>query len=200
MENRLYITNLSEVASLSSIRRCFSACGDVAEVQFAAERNAQQGPPAAYVTMMTAAAAEQALRRLNGTLLDGRLLVVTLMPERLTGADRREEKKAEARANAAIIAVTQQYRERHNMTYELDCPVGRLTLKVFFPPDPARPEWRIEARSNQSAELSVDKSATTRELALKEVAAAWQVLAADSGAPSFDWQAVARAMQAVRGV
>jgi len=200
MENRLYITNLSEAASLSSIRRCFSACGDVAEVTFAAERNAHQGPPSAYVTMMSAAAAEQALRRLNGTLLDGRVLVVSLMPERLTGADRREEKKAEARANAAIIAVTQQYRERHNMTYELDCPVGRLTLRIFFPPDAARPEWRIEARSNHTGELAVDKAAATRELALKEVAAAWQALAADSGAPNFDWHAVARAMQAVRGV
>ena len=199
MENRLYITNLSEVASLSSLRRCFSACGEVAEVQFAAERNAQQGPPSAYVTMTTSAAAEQAMRRLNGTLLDGRSLVVTLLPDK-SPDERREDKKAAAREKALIIAVTQQYRERNNMTYELDCPAGRLTLRVFFPPDAARPEWRIEARSNQSAALAVDKAASTRELALKEVAEAWQALAADSVAPSFDWQAVARAMQAIRAV
>jgi RNA recognition motif-containing protein len=200
MENRLYVSNLSEVASLTSLRRCFAACGEVVEVQFAAERNAHNGPPSAYVTMATSAAAEQAMRRLNGTLLDGRTLVVSIMPERLTGEERREEKKATARANALIIAVTQQYRERHNMTYELDCPVGRLTLRIFFPPDAARPEWRIEARSNQSAALTVDKSAATRELALKEVAEAWQALAADAVAPSFDWQAVSRAMQAIRAV
>jgi cold-inducible RNA-binding protein len=200
MENRLYVSNLSEVASLSSLRRCFSACGEVTEVQFAAERNAQQGPPSAYVTMATAAAAEQAMRRLNGTLLDGRSLVVSLMPERLTGEERREEKKALARASALIIAVTQQYRERHNMTYELDCPAGRLTLRVFFPPDATRPAWRIEARSNQSGELAVDKAAATRELALKEVAEAWQALAADATAPNFDWQAVSRAMQAIRAI
>jgi len=199
MENRLYVTNLSEGASLSSLRRCFSACGDVAEVQFAAERRAHQGPPAAYVTMMTSAAAEQAVQRLNGTLLDGRSLVVSLLPEQSSG-ERREEKKAAARANALIIAVTQQYRERHNMTYELDCPAGRLTLRIFFPPDAARPEWRIEARSNQSGGQSVDKTAATRELALKEVAEAWQVLDADSGAPSFDWLAVVRALQAIRAI
>jgi RNA recognition motif-containing protein len=199
MENRLYVSNLSESASLSSLRRCFSACGDVAEVQFAAERQAHQGPPSAYVTMMTSAGAEQAMRRLNGTLLDGRSLVVSLLPEQSSG-ERREEKKAAARASALIIAVTQQYRERHNMTYELDCPAGRLTLRIFFPPDEARPEWRIEARSNQSGEQSVDKTAATRELALQAVAEAWQALATDSAAPSFDWQAVVRALQAIRAI
>src|SRR3954471_10522235 len=173
MENRLYVTNLSEVASLSSLRRCFAAFGEVTDVQFAAERNAQRGPPAAYITMATSAAAEQAMRRLNGTLLDGRPMMVSVLPER-SSDERREDKKAAARAHAAIIAVTQQYRERHNMTYELDCPVGRLTLRIFFPPDAARPEWRIEARSNRSGALTVDKSAATRELALKEVAEAWQ--------------------------
>ena len=86
------------------------------------------------------------------------------------------------------------------MTYELDCPAGRLTLRIFFPPDPARPEWRIEARSNQSGGQSVDKTAATRELALKDVAEAWQVLVTDSGAPSFDWLAVVRALQAIRAI
>src|SRR5215213_7425265 len=121
MDNRLYVTNLSASASLASLRQCFAACGEVSEVEFAVERNAPHASSSAFVTMASSADAEQAIRRLNGSSFDGRSLMVTLLPGKAPGGQRSGERDG-ARAPKAppTIAITQQYRERHNMTYELD--------------------------------------------------------------------------------
>ena len=212
MENRLYVTNLGHAASADSLRECFATCGAVSEVKLVTERNAQHSPPSAFITMATSAAAEQAVRRLNGTSLAGRTLMVSLMPEQ-SAASKRAEERADDRANdrdpaerkAAAkvrpnVALTQQYRERHNMTYELDCLGVRLTVRVFFPAEGAA-DWRIEARSGVGAEAFViDKAASTRELALREICEAWQASSAPSAAPSVDWQAVTLALKTVRAV
>jgi hypothetical protein len=99
------------------------------------------------------------------------------------------------------IAITQQYRERHNMTYELDCAGQRLIVRVFFPVDDASVAWRVEARTDDTPQAVVVAAvAGTREVALGDVSTAWDAASLPSGGPSFDWAAVTRAMQAVRAI
>jgi len=197
MDKRLYVTNLSAGASLASLRRCFAECGAVSDVEFAVERHASASS-SAYVTMVNPADAEQALRRLNGTLLEGRPLVVTLLPGRFANGQGSERRGRAAAAPVGIV-ISQQYRERHNMTYELDCQGARLVLRIFFPPVDARPEWRIEARMNGDAGV-IEKAAPTREMALRQISEAWELRATTEALPSLDWPAVTRAMQGVRAI
>lgn len=202
MDNRLYVTNLSTSASLTSLRQCFAACGEVSEIEFAVERNAPRASSSAFVTMASSADAELAIRRLNGTSLDGRSLMVTLVPGRAGSNGQRSDNREGGSRKAAAppaVAITQQYRERHNMTYELDCQGNRLILRMFFPPLVGGSEWRVEARS--AGDLGVvEKVAATRAIAVKEISAAWQELVTTQAVPSFDWPAVILALQGVRAL
>ena len=201
MDNRLYVTNLSAAASLSSLRSCFGACGEVTEVEFAAERHAHRMASSAFVTMATVQGARQAVQELHGKLLDGRTLMVTVVSGRDSADARAEAREAKAAEARVTTTITQQYRERHNMTYELDCQGSRLTLRVFFPPEvgPAT-DWRIEARSGGEGAATIEKVAPTREQALQQISEAWQASATDLLLPTFDWAAVTRAMQGVRAI
>ncbi len=99
------------------------------------------------------------------------------------------------------IAITQQYRERHNMTYELDCAGQRLIVRVFFPATDGAPVWRVEARTDDTPQAVVVAAvAASREVALGDVSTAWDAASLPGGGPSFDWAAVTRAMQAVRAI
>jgi hypothetical protein len=99
------------------------------------------------------------------------------------------------------IAITQQYRERHNMTYELDCAGQALVLRVFFPAEVGPVEWRIEARGNDSGEaVVVDKVAATRELALQAVSGAWPAAPRHTTTPNYDWDGVTQALRSVRAI
>lgn len=201
MDRRLYVSNLGSDISLASLRRCFSACGDVVEIEFAAERSASRASSAAFITMATSQAAEVAVRRLNGSVLEGRSLMVSTVPgSSNASAPEGKGSKGKAAKGPAGIAIKQQYRERHNMTYELDAGGPRLTLRIYFPPDAGPVEWRIEARSGGEGGVVVDRSAPTKALALQAVAEAWQGLAADPPEPSLDWPAITRALHDVRAI
>lgn len=200
MDNRLYVTNLSSSSSLTSLRQCFAACGEVSNIEFAVERSARSSS-SAYVTMASSADAELAIRRLNGTSLDGRSLMVTLMPGRSGNGQRSDEREGGSRKKdpPPSVVISQQYRERHNMTYELDCQGARLILRMFFPPLSGGSDWRIEARCADDAGV-VEKTAATRAIALKEISEAWTELLTTRALPSFDWPAVTRALQGVRAI
>ena len=202
MDNRLYVTNLSYSANEESLRAYFGVCGAVSQVQLMAERQGIRTVPVAYVIMATEAAAQQAVRRLNGTSLDGRALTVSAVAGNQPATQPREEsRRSKAADTSPKIAVVQQYRERTNMTYELDCAGEPLILRVFFPADSGPPAWRVEARNKDGADVAtIEKTASTRALALSEVAEAWQARATAAAVPTLDWQAVTRCMQAVRAI
>src|SRR5258708_6139402 len=132
VQNRLYVGNLSPSATAETLRAWFGNCGTVSEVQMVVERRDMRSPPSAFVTMSTGAAAELAVRRVNGRLLDGRAMLVTVAVDGWRGDAEERRKTAKDQARVAI-AITQQYRERNNMTYELDCAGQTLILRVFFP-------------------------------------------------------------------
>jgi len=132
----------------------------------------------------------------------GRAPNVGYVPGRdFTGSQPEGRKPPVLPKNAAAIAITQQYRERHNMTYELDCAGQALILRIFFPPEAGPVEWRIEARGHGGGEaVVVDKVAATRELALQAVSGAWPTAAAPAATPSYDWAGVTVVMRSVRAI
>ncbi len=132
----------------------------------------------------------------------GRAPIVDYVPGRdFTGSQPEGRKPPAAPKNAAAIAITQQYRERHNMTYELDCAGEALILRVFFPPEAGPVEWRIEARGKGGGEaVVIDKVAATRELALQAVSGAWPTPAAPTATPGYDWAGVTVVMRSVRAI
>jgi hypothetical protein len=99
------------------------------------------------------------------------------------------------------VRITQQFRERNNMTYELDCSGTALVLRVFFPAVGVdTTDWRIEACTPHPLPgVSATASAQSRAEAFEAVAERWP-LSTPTAAPSLDWSGIARAMRAVHAI
>lgn len=109
--------------------------------------------------------------------------------------EQRAEKRAAAAAEKAAARITSQFRERQNMTYELECNGATLVLRMF--PDETESAWRVEARSSNLEDASVaTASAPTREAAVRALAKSC-VDARTPGLYAIDWEAVIRALSTV---
>ena len=179
MTNTVYVANLPHDATESAVRSHFSSCGGVLDVELASER--RRGPRAdTRVTMTSAAYANAAAERLDHVAFEGRELRVSLSPIR-----------AEVKPTVKIV---QQFRERGNMAYDLDCAGTPLTVRIF-PIDDDR--WRIEARSTEAADAVVTTAtAATRREALGAALRAWN----ERVSSRIDDEAVVRAMHEVKAV
>ena len=194
MTTKLYVTNLSRSATLASLRQFFGACGDVVDVEFLAERNSRP-VSAAYVTMASEVAAARAVSKLHGSLLLDRSIMVTVASDDQT---HRPRETAKANSSAPHVRIAQQYRDRHGMSYDLDCTGQRLTLRFLFPVEPEQ-AWRVQATADADLSNAVEATASTRELALDGVAKAcdethtgrWQAIR---------WVDVAAALKVVRAI
>jgi len=101
------------------------------------------------------------------------------------------------------IRITQQFRSRDAMVYDLRGPAGRLTLRVTGRGGEEGPptEWRIEAATSSSADaVIVAEQGATRAEALRAVGRSWNEKRVANNLPGFDWESVARAMAAVRAI
>ena len=194
MNERLYVGNLSEDASAEALRRRFAQHGAVTNVHLAVERSSGRSRGYAFVTMATGEDARVAMDRLDGAMFEHRPLRVNE-----AGADGEEHPRSRATTARPRVRITSQFRERGNMTYELDCGGLPLAVKVF-PVDRTERAWRIEASAKGSnAPFQVESRAcSTRAAALQEVATAW------SEGPGLqvavEWSEVAEAMAAVRAI
>jgi hypothetical protein len=194
METRLYVGNLSDDASTEELRKRFGEFGTVSDVQIAFDRGSGRPRGHAFVTMSNAAEARSAMAQLNGAMFDEKPLRVNVAGE--------ERDKTRAKADQLAPRITSQFRERLNMTYELDCAGVRLAIRMF-PTDPKEEEWRIEACTKGIAgadDMVVTASAPTRKAALEEVARAWGVQTTAAGLPALEWVAITNAMAAVRAI
>jgi hypothetical protein len=104
--------------------------------------------------------------------------------------------------NTDTLKITNQFRLRAGLVYDFRCEGSRLT--VFITPR-ERPddvgEWRVEARASHAPDaLVVTEWGATRIEALREVGRAWGSKATEHGLPTFDWEAVVKALQDVRAV
>ena len=74
---KIYVGNLSFNTSDSDLRDAFSPYGEIASAQVITDRETMRSRGFGFVEMSTNDAAEQAIRGLNGTDLQGRTLNVS---------------------------------------------------------------------------------------------------------------------------
>ena len=106
-------------------------------------------------------------------------------------------------ADEGAVRITQQFRSRDAMVYDLRGGAGRLTLRITGrgggdgPPT----EWRIEAATNSSPDaVVVSERGATRVEALLAVSRSWNEKRVANNLPAFDWDSIARVLAAVRAV
>lgn len=186
MTNKLYVANVPVDASEDALRRHFAACGGVCDVELMTEPRSGKGRGLACVTMTSPAYASAALARLDGVDFEGRALRVSDAPIR------------PGKPPAPKVKVVQQFRERINTTYELDCDGVPLTVRVF---PIERDRWRVEARSSEAGDAVVISGlGATRLEALGEVVRAWNESAATSRAVALDGAGLSTALRDVKAV
>jgi hypothetical protein len=98
------------------------------------------------------------------------------------------------------LKITNQFRAKGGMAYDLKCKGTRITLLVTprtTPDDEG--DWRVEARSNTTPDDSIVVTGwgPTRMEALR---AAGRSSTASSNLMMFDWDAVAAVLSSVRAV
>jgi hypothetical protein len=101
---------------------------------------------------------------------------------------------------ADALRITDQFRTRHGMAYELRERGSRLTLLIAEHAIEGGAEWQVEASSVQFPGATMTQAASTRAEAVRRVGVRWAEGCVARGLPSFDWDAVARALTAVRAI
>ena len=76
MSTKIYVGNLPWRTTDIQLNELFAAHGDVLSVRIISDRDTGRSRGFAFVTMTTAEAAQAAIAALNGSLLEGRTLVV----------------------------------------------------------------------------------------------------------------------------
>jgi RNA recognition motif-containing protein len=85
MGNRLYVGNLSFNTSSDALRAAFAEFGDIEDLHVATDRETGQARGFAFITMGSAQAAQSAIAKMNGAMVDGRPLRVNEAEERPRG-------------------------------------------------------------------------------------------------------------------
>jgi hypothetical protein len=100
------------------------------------------------------------------------------------------------------VRITNQFRKRQAMVYDLSCDTVRLTLEVTArEASDGLGEWHVEAFARQAPEKpTIDEAGMTRSEALRAVARSWAAKQGTYGFPALDWDAVAEALLAVRAI
>jgi hypothetical protein len=100
------------------------------------------------------------------------------------------------------VRITNQFRRREAMVYDLSCEDIRLTIEIAQRPnDDGLGEWLVEAHARQSAEkTSIQEPGATRRDALRALARTWAAKGGTFGFPELDWDAVSAAMLEVRAI
>ena len=100
------------------------------------------------------------------------------------------------------LRITNQFRAKDAMVYDLRCEGTRLTVSVSQrrnEQDPA--EWCVAARSGAAPnDVTVEEWGPSAAKALEKIATSWGTRRESEAIPSFDWTAVAAALAAVRAI
>ena len=181
----LHVSNVPLDATEEGLRRHFSTCGGVADVELLYDRRTNLPRGLARVRMTSEHFAEQARIKLDGAAFGDAVLRVG------------DSAKTDAEPKSKV-KILQQFRERSNMVYDLDCAGAPLTLRI------SRDEqglYCVEARSTEAADAIVARgSAATGVEALAEALRLWNVAAAATPRLAIDADAVTRAIRDVRAI
>jgi hypothetical protein len=108
------------------------------------------------------------------------------------------EKKDETKTR-----VTGQFRNRESMVYDLASEGAQLTISIAPCDDnlDGTGAWRAEVYARQAPEHpTLAETGPTRSDAVDAVAQAWVAQNRAWGFPSLDWEAIVRALRAVRAI
>jgi hypothetical protein len=96
------------------------------------------------------------------------------------------------------VKIMQQFRERGNMVYDVDCAGSPLTLRISRD---EQGKWSVEARSTEATDAIVaNASAETGAEALAEAIPAWNAAALTTTRMAVDGDAIAKAMWDVKAI
>ena len=100
------------------------------------------------------------------------------------------------------VRITNQFRKRETMVYDLSCEEIHLTIEVAQRRnDDGLGEWLVQAHARQAADRpAIIAPGVTRNDALRAVARSWTAKGGAYGFPELDWEAVSVAMLAVRAI
>jgi len=98
--------------------------------------------------------------------------------------------------------VVTQYRSAGEMVYEIESSGVSLDVRVSSQPGAGgERNWHVAAQNGRDTDaIVITESAPTKAEALRKVGSTWAARAPDLGLPMFDWEAVATALLAVRGI
>jgi hypothetical protein len=108
-----------------------------------------------------------------------------------------------ANEDKPAVRITNQFRKRETMVYDLSCDDVRLTLEISARQagEGLEEQWHVEAFARQAPERpTLNDSGETRQDALRAVARAWVAKGGAYGFPTLDWDGVAEALLAVRAI
>lgn len=183
--NKLYIANVPADTTQEALRRHFSTCGGVLQVDLPEEHQRGKMRGLACVTMTSPAFASAARAQLDGVSFGGSVLRVSDVP-------------GLAAKPRPTVTVVQQFREHTNMAYDLDCAGQPLVVRIFPQDDET---WRVEARATDGHDVAVVTArAPTRAAALAEVIRSWNAAAANTAGRTLDGDALTSALRGVRAV
>jgi hypothetical protein len=100
------------------------------------------------------------------------------------------------------VRITNQFRKRDAMIYDLSCEDIRLTIEVAGRSNTdGLGDWSVEAHARQAPEKpTILEPGATRVDALRAVARAWAAKEGAYGFPQVDWEAVSAALLGVRAI
>jgi hypothetical protein len=183
--NKLYVANVPADTTQEALRRHFSGCGGVLQVELPEDHQRGKMRGLACVTMTSPAFANAARTQLDGVSFGGSILRVSDVPG--GGAKPRR-----------TVTVVQQFREPTNMAYDIDCSGQPLVVRIFPQDDGS---GRVEARANDGLDTAaVTARAPTRAAALEQVLRSWNATAASTAGRTLDDDALTTALRDVRAV
>jgi hypothetical protein len=107
-----------------------------------------------------------------------------------------------AEPKVETVRITDQFRSRNGFVYDFRFEGNRVTLSIApreNPDDPA--DWKVEARARHAADpFVIAKWGATRIDALREVGRSWVSEATAHALPTFDWNAIEKALVEVRAL
>jgi hypothetical protein len=100
------------------------------------------------------------------------------------------------------LRITNQYRSRRGMMYELECNGNNLDVHVTARENAGDPaDWRVDARLGHAEDAAtITEWGDTRAAALERVGRSWAEQCWARSLPSFDWEHVAKALTLVRAL
>jgi hypothetical protein len=112
------------------------------------------------------------------------------------------QKSKSDKDNSGLLHIVTQHREKSSMVYEMEGGGALLDIRISARSTSADGgEWYVEARSGHGSDGEcIAEWAMTREAALRAVGVKWRLSAAAARLPTFDWDAVARVLTAVRAL